>query len=219
VVKLCRTDGEGQERAEDEEYLRSHLKVLSVGTGMMPSGAWQVACRQGTIIQALFQLEDVQLPSSWEDGHQPHSSQVFTVTNYGFLVDAESEEKWYDCIEVVRESAGEVQLVGWTWNWTVDELSDDEGSATDIIINTTCAAVSLVCLLITLIVYSVIPQKNQLHGRLVQMNVVTMMLFMVYIITVYHFTHALHPALCTTFGFFGYFCSIAMFSWMTGTIE
>jgi hypothetical protein len=211
-VRLCRRGGAGEEeRAKDEEYLRAHLEVLSVGTDMKPSGAWQVAFWQETIILVLFQVEDVELPSLGEDGQQPQASQVFAVTNNGFLVDAEWEEEWYDCIEVTRGSTGERGLVGWTWNRT--RVDHD----TDIIINTTCAVVSLVCLLVTLIVYSVIPLKNQLHGRIVRINVVTMMLFMIYLITVFHFTHALHPTLCTAFGFFGYFCSIAMLAWMTGT--
>ena len=81
----------------------------------------------------------------------------------------------------------------------------------------TCAGVvSLLSLLIIFIVYWYVPDFNTLPGRIVLSNVISITLVTVFLLTVYNAPlDDIDKLLCTIIGFFGYFSSISMFSWMT----
>ena len=55
-----------------------------------------------------------------------------------------------------------------------------------------------------------------LHGHVVCMNLISMILFKISLLVIFHATNYLSNVVCTILGFFTYFCSIAMFSWITG---
>ena len=55
-----------------------------------------------------------------------------------------------------------------------------------------------------------------LHGHVVRMNLISMILFKISLLVIFHATSYLPDVVCTIMGFFAYFCSIAMFSWITG---
>ena len=57
-----------------------------------------------------------------------------------------------------------------------------------------------------------------LHGHVVRMNLISMILFKISLLVIFHATNYLSNVVCTILGFFTYFCSIAMFSWITGRL-
>ena len=92
-----------------------------------------------------------------------------------------------------------------------DYLFSDE---TVNLVFTVSGLVSLVSLFIVFIVYVVIPDLNSLHGKIVLSNVVSvgfLSLFLLYVFNVKQYI----PFLCESVGYFGYFSSMSMFSWMT----
>ena len=76
-----------------------------------------------------------------------------------------------------------------------------------------CGIVSLICLILTFLVYWIIPGFNNLHGKIVLSNIISITIFTVFLLIVYNAN--LSPLFCTVIGFCGYFASISMFSWMT----
>ena len=76
--------------------------------------------------------------------------------------------------------------------------------------------VSIGSLIVTFLVYSILPMFHTLHGHVVRMNLISIILFNIALLVVFHATNHLPEVVCTTLGFFTYFCSLAMFSWMTG---
>jgi len=84
-----------------------------------------------------------------------------------------------------------------------------------LIVDTICILVSLGGLLVTFLVYSILPMFHTLHGHVVRMNLISMILFKISLLVIFHATSYLPDVVCTILGFFTYFCSIAMFSWIT----
>ena len=78
---------------------------------------------------------------------------------------------------------------------------------------TGAGVVSLLSLLVIFIVYWCVPDFNTLHGSIVLNNVVSITFVTIFLITV--FNANLHGLPCTIIGYFGYFSSISMFSWMS----
>ena len=76
--------------------------------------------------------------------------------------------------------------------------------------------VSIGSLIVTFLVYSILPMFHTLHGHVVRMNLISIILFNIALLVIFHATNHLPEVVCTTLGFFTYFCSLAMFSWMTG---
>ena len=81
--------------------------------------------------------------------------------------------------------------------------------------NTVSATVSAVFLTITAIVYSFLPKLNNLHGKIILSNVLSITGFTVYILFIYNADYIFSDAICTFLGYFGYFFTMSMFSWMT----
>ena len=83
-----------------------------------------------------------------------------------------------------------------------------------IFIFTVFGVVSLVSLCIVFLVYWVIPDFNNLHGKIVLGNVVSIFCVTSFLLTVFNFKLD-DKNLCKFIGYFGYISSISMFSWMT----
>ena len=75
---------------------------------------------------------------------------------------------------------------------------------------------SLGALIITFLVYAILPMFHNLHGHIVRMNIISMVFFNVSLLVVFHATQHVSEVVCMVVGLFTYFSSIAMFSWMTG---
>ena len=63
--------------------------------------------------------------------------------------------------------------------------------------------------------YIIVPELNNLHGKIVISNVFAIIMSTVYILCVYNFSDYLHGFVCKITGYGGYFFTISMFSWMT----
>ena len=99
-----------------------------------------------------------------------------------------------------------------------DEPSQAKPSAMqnlNILICNACGTLSLICLGLVYLVYSLLPGFNTTHGRIVKSNVVSVAMLTLYLLLVLNCSHSLGQQLCTVVGFSGYFSSTAMFSWMT----
>lgn len=78
-----------------------------------------------------------------------------------------------------------------------------------------CGVISLICLAFTFLVYWIIPGFNNLHGKIVQSNIISIAILTVYLLIVFNAKLFNDTFFCIVIGFFGYFASISMFSWMT----
>ena len=80
---------------------------------------------------------------------------------------------------------------------------------------------SLICLFCTFLVYWLIPSFNNLHGKIVVMNIICIALETLFIIVIFNIGKITTIKLgkfdlvCTLLGYFSYFSTISMFSWMT----
>ena len=80
---------------------------------------------------------------------------------------------------------------------------------------TICASVSCFFLILTAIVYIKLPELNNLHGKIIMSNVVTITLLTLYLLIVYNVTDYLSDTFCIIIGNVGYFLTMSMFTWMT----
>ena len=81
--------------------------------------------------------------------------------------------------------------------------------------NTISGCISCLFLIITFLVYIFVPELNNLHGKIVISNVFSIFFLTAYLLLVYNFSHLLPHLACKVAGYFGYFFTISMFSWMT----
>ena len=68
-------------------------------------------------------------------------------------------------------------------------------------------------LMMTLLIYYLIPELNNLHGMIVKHNIIANTLQTIYLIVVFNFTHVFNDILCKVIGIFGYFLTMSMFLW------
>ena len=94
-------------------------------------------------------------------------------------------------------------------------INDDEEKATARIFISTCGVISLICLCITFLIYSLLPGFNNLHGKIVQNNIVSITLITLYILITFNNRSSFNSYICIFMGYFGYFSSFAMFFWMS----
>jgi hypothetical protein len=81
-------------------------------------------------------------------------------------------------------------------------------------VNTVSGSISCLFLAITFLVYTLVPQLDNLHGKIVLSNVFTIFFLTVYLLLIYNIFH--FPAtLCIIIGYIGYFLTMSMFFWMT----
>ena len=77
------------------------------------------------------------------------------------------------------------------------------------------AGLSLFFLLLTFLVYCLLPDFKNLHGKIVLMNIASIVCVMIFLLGMFNSKTSINLALCTVIGYFGYFSHMAMFSWMT----
>ena len=90
---------------------------------------------------------------------------------------------------------------------------DGDQSTLTVVLYTAVGLLSLVCLIIIFLVYWFVPSFNNLHGRIVLVNIVCA--FLVNLFVMFLYTTKLPPLACTILGYLGYFSAISMFAWMT----
>ena len=82
-------------------------------------------------------------------------------------------------------------------------------------IYSTFAGLSLFFLVLTFLIYCLLPDFKNLHGKIVLMNIASIVCVMAYLLGMFNSENNINLTLCTFIGYFGYFSNIAMFSWMT----
>ena len=81
-------------------------------------------------------------------------------------------------------------------------------------IYTALGVISVLALLLTIIVYSILPGMRNLHGRILMSCAFSTLLATLYLIIVYNYDSSCTIG-CTVLGYFGLFSNLSMFSWMT----
>jgi len=81
--------------------------------------------------------------------------------------------------------------------------------------NTLSGIISCIFLVITFFVYVYVPELNNLHGKIVLCNVLSIFLTTVFLLCVYNFSYIFSPFICKVVGYSGYFFTMSMFMWMT----
>merc|ERR1712037_694202 len=96
-----------------------------------------------------------------------------------------------------------------------DEINDKSGCA-DVAkaIYTVLGAVSVLAILLTIIVYSILPGMRNLHGKILMSCAFSTLLATLYLMIVYNYESSCSLG-CTVLGYFGLFSNLSMFSWMT----
>ena len=104
-------------------------------------------------------------------------------------------------------------------NLTTEETKDEEnllqllGFHQQLIYNTSIF-MSLLGLLVTFVIYLLLPDFKNLHGRIVLNNIISVTFLTVYLLIVYNIQN-IRYSLCTFLGYSGYFSALSMLTWMT----
>ena len=78
------------------------------------------------------------------------------------------------------------------------------------------SVVSIICLLATVYVYIKVKETEKIQGKIILANVVATIFVNLYLLIVYNFDVSNSgPVSCIVLGYFGYFASLTMFSWMS----
>ena len=80
-------------------------------------------------------------------------------------------------------------------------------------INTCCGVIGCIFLILTLVVYIIVPELNNVHGKIVLNNIIANILQTCYLIAVFNFTHSMSDDVCKVVGYLGYYFTILMFCW------
>ena len=76
--------------------------------------------------------------------------------------------------------------------------------------------VSVICLMTTVYVYIKIKETERAQGKIILANVVVTIFVNLYLMIVYNYdASSSERVYCIVIGYFGYFASLAMFSWMS----
>ena len=88
----------------------------------------------------------------------------------------------------------------------VTELSEDVTSCLEShvntirLVNTISGVISCIFLVVTFLVYVMVPELNNIHGKIVISNVVSIFFLTAYLVLVYNGTHIMNPLLCRISG-------------------
>jgi hypothetical protein len=121
-------------------------------------------------------------------------------------------------IECLKMCFGNISSANYSWDimTVMDKCKmypEWFSASLTLIIFSVFGVISLVSLCMVFAVYWVLPELNNLHGKIVLSNAVSIAFLTSFLLTV--FNGDLDDHLCKTVGFFGYFASISMFSWMS----
>ena len=101
------------------------------------------------------------------------------------------------------------------YNANITIINDIEEKATARIFISICGVISLISLFITFLIYSVLPGFNNLHGKIVKNNIVSITLLTLNILIIFNNGSSFNSSVCIFMGCFGYFSTFAMFFWMS----
>ena len=73
---------------------------------------------------------------------------------------------------------------------------------------------SLIGLLVTFVIYLLLPDFKNLHGRIVLNNIIPVTILTLYLLIVFNIQNISY-SLCTFLGYSGYFSGLSMLTWMT----
>ena len=104
-------------------------------------------------------------------------------------------------------------------NLTTEESKDDGNRLEQLgfhqqIIYNTSLIMSIIGLLVTFVIYMLLPDFKNLHGRIVLNNTISVTFLTIYLLIVYN-TQNISYSLCKFLGYSGYFSALSMFTWMT----
>ena len=68
------------------------------------------------------------------------------------------------------------------------------------LVNTISGVISCIFLVVTFLVYVMVPELNNIHGKIVISNVVSIFFLTAYLVLVYNGTHIMNPLLCRISG-------------------
>ena len=101
-------------------------------------------------------------------------------------------------------------------NLTTADTTDEEnklGFHQQIIYNTSIF-MSLFGLLVTFVIYLLLPDFKNIHGRIVLNNIIPVTILTLYFLLVFNIQNISY-SLCTFLGYSGYFSGLSMLTWMT----
>ena len=104
-------------------------------------------------------------------------------------------------------------------NLTTEETEDDRtrleqlGFHQQIIYNISLI-MSIIGLLVTFVIYMLLPDFKNLHGRIVLNNTISVTFLTIYLLIIWN-TQNLSYSLCKFLGYSGYFSGLSMLTWMT----
>ena len=150
---------------------------------------------------------------------------VFILQN-GSLYEKDNGTTSDYCVDNIKDNLGNVMEVILKCVNTTDkdinsqEITDRSSCIEDYreglrILNTTSCIISCIFLIITFLVYISVPELNNLHGKIIISNILSIFLLTIYLLTVYNGSYYLQGVLCNLAGYTGYFLTISMFMWMT----
>ena len=154
---------------------------------------------------------------------QPRNTSHLLITN-GSLYSQEEGFKSDFCIDNSVNAEGDVvEIVTECYHGDLkpeklrgrEESCLEKHAGTFRLVNTVSCSVSVVFLTITAGVYIFLPDLNNLHGKIILSNVLSITSFTVYLLFIYNTKYIFSNALCTFLGYFGYFSTMSMFCWMT----
>ena len=83
------------------------------------------------------------------------------------------------------------------------------------LVNTISGSISCIFLVVTFVVYILVSDLNNIHGKIVLSNVISMFFLTIFLIIIYNHSLDLQMAACKSFGYGSYFFTMSMFLWMS----
>ena len=83
------------------------------------------------------------------------------------------------------------------------------------LVNTISGSISCIFLVFTFVVYILVSDLNNLHGKIVLSNVISMFFLTIFLIIIYNYSLDLPRVVCISFGYGTYFFTMSMFLWMS----
>jgi len=128
--------------------------------------------------------------------------------------------EFFECIDVTRDIlADHIYPVVVSCIEQDDLLLTCESGGTERIFYLIFGIVSILAIFTSLIVYAVLPkQLLNIHGKVVVGNFISCLMFLIFLMIMYSSCWTLwplpHTTACRIVGYFGYYSTMAMFSWM-----
>jgi hypothetical protein len=131
------------------------------------------------------------------------------------LVLKESKNTTKFCIDNFVDNNGtvETKVLVEMEPFVYPELTEEACSRRILGVYTALAAISILALLLTILIYSLLPNLRNLHGNIVICCAVSTLLATICLVAAYNYSK--QNTGCQVLGFFGLFSNLSMFCWMT----